>query len=348
MRPAMKVVILGGGFCGAWVAKKLDANPSFDIVLIDTKEYFEYTPSIWKLLTDASYQRKIMVPYTRFIRRGRVSTSPLVKVTPRTVETKHETIPFDYLVISTGIEYPIFLDNTTNVFTVKSGTEVLKYHEKVSKAKSILIIGGGVIGTEVAAELATRARGKQIIIVHPYDRLLERNTRWVSGFARRFLEARGVQIIFREKIVGHEKDVFITGNGRRLRADLGIWCAGIRWDPWFMREFPSSIFSEKKSLKVNEHLQLEGFPHIFVGGDMNNVDEEKTAAAADRQAIFIAENLPRSVSGKPLHRYSPIKLPMDISLGLYEGIITYPPFMMPGGIPGFVKLLVEKIAIHRL
>ncbi|HVQ00460.1 MAG TPA: FAD-dependent oxidoreductase [Candidatus Thermoplasmatota archaeon] len=344
----MKVVILGGGFCGAWVAKKLDANPHLEVALIDTKEYFEYTPSIWKLLTDASYHNRIVVPYKRFIRRGRVSTDSLVRVTPTTIETKKETIRFDYLVISTGIDYPIFLDNATNVFTVKSGTEVLKFHQKVAKAKSILIIGGGVIGTEVAAELSIRTRGKQITVVHPFDRLLERNTPWVSEYAKRFLEARGVQIVFGEKIVGHEKNVFVTGKGRQLKVDLGIWCAGIRWNPWFMKDFPSSIFSEKKALKVNAFLQLEGFPRIFVGGDINNVDEEKTAAAADRQAIFIAENLARMVSGKSLHGYAPIQLPMDISLSVFDGIITYPPFMIPGGIPGFVKLLVEKIALHRL
>jgi len=344
----MKVIILGGGFCGSWVAKKLDSVKDLDVVIIDTKEHFEYTPSIWKLLTDASYQQRIIVPHVRYLKKGRVCTDPLSKVTPTAVETKNETIPFDYLVISTGIDYPIFLNDTKNVFTVKSGAEVLAYHQKVSKTKSILIIGGGVIGTEVAAELSTRAPGKQITIVHPYHRLLERNTRWVSGYAKSFLEDRGVHIIFGEKIVRHEKNVFTTDTGRRLTADLGIWCAGIIWNPWFMKEFPPSIFSERKALKVNHFLQLEGFPHIFVGGDINDVPEEKTAAAADRQAIYIATNLQRMITGKKLVPYTPVTIPMDISLGLYDGIITFPPFMLPGGIPALVKILVEKIALKRL
>lgn len=344
----MKVVILGGGFCGSWVTKKLDNHKDLEVVLIDAKEYFEYTPSIWKLLTDSSYQNRIMVPHGHYLKRARVITDPLVKVTPTVVETKNETIVFDYLVISTGIDYPIFLNNTQNVFTVKSGTEVSNCHQYVAKATSILVIGGGVIGTEVAGELSTRAPEKQITLVHPFDRLLERNIRSVSRYAKKFLEERGVQIIFGEKIVDHENNVFITNTGRHLKADLGIWCAGIRWSPWFMKEFPMSIFSEKKALKVNQFLQLEGFPRIFIGGDINDVDEEKTAAAADRQAIHIAANLPRMIAGKKLYRYTPITMPMDISLGLYDGIITYPPFMMPGGVPALVKLLVEKLALKRL
>lgn len=242
----MKVVILGGGFCGSWVTKKLDNHKDLEVVLIDAKEYFEYTPSIWKLLTDSSYQNRIMVPHGHYLKRARVITDPLVKVTPTVVETKNETIVFDYLVISTGIDYPIFLNNTQNVFTVKSGTEVSNCHQYVAKATSILVIGGGVIGTEVAGELSTRAPEKQITLVHPFDRLLERNIRSVSRYAKKFLEERGVQIIFGEKIVDHENNVFITNTGRHLKADLGIWCAGIRWSPWFMKEFPMSIFSEKK------------------------------------------------------------------------------------------------------
>jgi NADH dehydrogenase FAD-containing subunit len=344
----MKVVILGGGFCGSWVVKKLDRNKNLDVVLLDKKDYYEYTPSIWKLLTNTSYHKQIIIPHAHYLKRTRIVTDPLVRVTPTSLETKKEHIPFDYLVISTGIDYPIFLQDKKNVFTVKSGAEVLKYSKQVAKAKKILIIGGGVISTEVAGDLSTCTSGKQILLVHPYDRLLERNTLSVSRYAKKFLEEHGVQIIFREKIVGHEKGVFLTNSNRRINADLGIWCAGIKCNPWFMKEFPASIFSEKNALKVNQFLQLEGYPHIFVGGDINDVKEEKTAAAADRQAIAIYTNISRTIAGKKLYRYTPITLPMDISLGLWDGIITYPPFLLPGVIPAFVKLLVEKLALRRL
>jgi len=344
----MKVVILGGGFCGAWVAKKLDRLNDLDVVLVDTKDYFEYSPSIWKLLLDTRMYPKIIVPHTRYLKRTRIVTDPLIQVTPSFVQTKKEKIRFDYLVISTGIDYPIFLKDKQNVFTVKSGTEVMKYTKKVLAAKTILIIGGGVIGSEVAAELATHAPEKKIIVVHPHDRLLERNPPSVSRYAKKFLEGYGVQIIFDEKIVDHKKGVFLTSTNRRIKADLGIWCAGITCNPWFLKEFPAWIFTEKKSLKVNQYLQLEGYPHIYIGGDINDEDEEKTAAAADRQGIFIASNIPRMIAGKKLYKYAPIAFPMDISLGRYNGIITYSPFMIPGVISAIIKKLVEIIGIARL
>ena len=99
---------------------------------------------------------------------------------------------------------------------------------------------------------------------------------------------------------------------------------------------------------MNQYLQLEGYSHIFIGGDINDEDEEKTAAAADRQGIFIASNISRMIAGKKPYNYAPIAFPMDISLGRYNGIITYPPFMIPGVIPAIIKKLVEIIGIARL
>jgi len=344
----MKIVIIGGGFCGAWVAKKLEKNKNHEVTLIDAKEYFEYSPSLWKLLLDTSIYKHLSTPHAVYLRNTRVVTDLLVAVTPTIVQTKKEKIPFDYLVIATGIDYPIFLKNTRNVFAVKSGQDVMKHTQQVIKANTILIIGGGLIGVEVAGELATHAPTKQIIVIHPFRTLLERNIPAVSGYAKKFLEEKGVELIFNEKIVDYKKGVFLTNTNRSIKADVGIWCGGIRCNPWFMKEFPDSIFTEKKALKVNHYLQLTGYQQIFVGGDVNDIHEEKTAAAADRQAIFITANILRMIKGKKPYRYKPILLPMDISLGRYNAIIVYPPFVLPGVIAAIVKKLVEKIAMLRL
>ena len=128
----MKVIILGGGFCGAIIAKKLDRQKELDVTLIDTKNYFEYSPSLWKLLLRPSYHQRLMIPYRLFLKRTRLITDPIHHVTPECIETKKEKLPYDYLVISTGIDYPIFLKNKKDVFPIKSGVEVIHYSEKVA------------------------------------------------------------------------------------------------------------------------------------------------------------------------------------------------------------------------
>lgn len=61
--------------------------------------------------------------------------------------------------------------------------------------------------------------------------------------------------------------------------------------------------TESGALKVNEHLQVEGFSNIFAIGDCNNVDEVKTAYNADRHAGVAIGNIANSVSGKRLTVY---------------------------------------------
>ncbi|DAC71635.1 MAG TPA: hypothetical protein DSN98_09385 [Thermoplasmata archaeon] len=344
----MRIIILGGGFCGTIIAKKLEKQKTLDIVIIDKKEYFEYSPSLWKLLLKPLQYEKYIVPFAQFLNHSRIITDPVLQVTPKFVETEKEKLTFDYLVISTGIEYPIFLDNTQNVFTIKSGFEVLQNSKKIVNAKSILIIGGGLIGTEIAGELATKSPEKQIIMVHPHDRLLERKTKSASRYAKKYLDKRGVQIIFGEKVVDYQNGIFITNLKRTIKADVGIWCAGIKSDPWFMKEFPPSIFTELNTLKVNQSLQLENHPNIFVGGDITNVLEEKTAANAKRHGSFIVMNILRSMKQKQLIVYKPRKGLMIISLGRWDGILMFGKFLFPGFIPAMIKLIIEKVGIKRL
>lgn len=61
--------------------------------------------------------------------------------------------------------------------------------------------------------------------------------------------------------------------------------------------------SESGALKVNQHLQVEGFANIFAIGDCNNVNEAKTAYNADRHASVAVGNIANSVSGKQLTAY---------------------------------------------
>ena len=63
----MRVVIIGGGFCGASLAKELDDEEQISVTLIDKNPFFEYNPSAHKCLTNPWYQQNIRVAYDRFL-----------------------------------------------------------------------------------------------------------------------------------------------------------------------------------------------------------------------------------------------------------------------------------------
>lgn len=337
-----KVVIVGGGFCGALVARELDRRGGFDVTLVDKKNYFEYTPSIHKVIFEGKYLKKITVPYRQFLKNTRVVADEVTSVTPKKVSTKGKRrFSFDYLVVAAGIDYPIFLENKKNVCTLKSGVGAAQMGAAILNADRIVIIGGGLIGVEIAGELATKAQGKKITVVHPHDRLLERNPLKAGAYARKFLEKRGVELVFGERVVKHRGRQFVTSKGRKVEADAGIWCAGIKFNPWFMK-FPKSVFTERNALKVNKHLQLHGYRNIFVGGDITSVREEKTAQNAERHAHLILKNIDRLEKRQKLDIHIPRSAPLVISLGDWFGIMTFPGrWVLTGLFPGILKWLIE-------
>lgn len=337
----IKLVILGGGFCGARVARGLDHHDEFDVTLIDEKNCFEYKPGDIKVISNPRYLDNISVPYETFLEETRILTGEVIKVTPSFVRFEDEKIDYDTLLISTGIDYPIFLENEDDVYTPTKTSSALKINKKLPNSNTVLIIGGGLIGTEVAAEIVTKWPEKKLVIIHSADRLIERNTEKASHYAKNFLEKRGAEIVFGEKVIANDNGTFKTDSGRYVQADLGIWCAGIDWNPYFMEEFESSVFTDKRSLKVDKYLRLKKYPNIFVGGDITNINEEKTAQKAEKHAKVITENLKRRRKGEKLLPYTSDERPIVVSLGDTAGILVSKNRTLTGIIPGLFKWAIE-------
>ena len=112
-----RVVIVGGGFCGAMVAYKLDKIPELHVTLLDTKEYVENTPAVLSLmcLLLARSSRKCSISPIS-ITRTYVKNGDVVIGSLAAVRTDHilygaktgvaaKALPYDYLVISTGTSY---------------------------------------------------------------------------------------------------------------------------------------------------------------------------------------------------------------------------------------------------
>lgn len=338
----MKVVILGGGFCGASIAKELDDEKDISVTLIDKDPYFEYNPSAHKCITNPGYQRNIQVPFNRFLSNTEIITESIKKVFPSEVHTDSKRIEFDYGVLCLGCSYPIFLSNTENVYTLTRSDDAKQLFKALKNAKKVLIVGGGYIGTEIAGELATKRSDLLVTMVHSHNRLLERNTKFASYSALKFLKKRGVNFVFNDRVVDHphEHD-FITKNGKTIDADVCIWCAGVRVDTSYLEGFSESTVSTSERVNVNESLQFVDYPHLFAGGDLTDIKEEKTARKAEMHARVIAANIRRIQQGKSLKKYKPGRSPMVISLGDTYGIGRYGNVVIPGFLSGIAKWLIE-------
>ncbi len=341
----MRLVIAGGGFCGSVLAKKFDSRDEFETTLIDENGTFEFYPSIPKLITDPEYESKVRVRLDSYLSNTNVVDEELIKITPEVVETSDDRFEFDYLVICTGGDYPIRLDNTEDVFTPNDFTNASKINQKIERSKSVLIIGGGLIGVEVASELACET-DKEISLVHPHPRLIERNPKPASKYAEKFLRERGVRLIFNDKVIRKE-DHFYTENHETIQADIAIWCAGLGFEPSYLEGFDDQVI-EDKGLKADRNLRLKGHDKIFAGGDITSLAEEKTGHNADRHARLIYDNIIKHSKGKRLSKYQKREFPLMISLGRRDGLLTFRSFSVVGILPPLAKYIVERAGITRL
>jgi len=331
------VVIIGGGFAGSKIAKQLEED--FEITLIDDKDYFEYTPGILRVVVKPSHIKKIQVLHNNYLKNTEILNEEVTKIGKEYVTINNQKILFDYLVIATGSRGNKIIDHPKSIIPSKAKLLENNYN-KLLKAKKILIIGGGLVGVELAAEISTYHKDKEITLINANERIMPQENNKSAKYAENFLKNKGVRLILNEKII-KTNDPLITDKGTRLNSDLIFLCTGIKPNSEFMEKNFKDKLTEKKFIKVNKCLQLEGIKNIFVAGDVANINEIKLAQNAEKHAKIIIKNIDSLEKNKPLSIYESKPRTMVISLGKYRGIINYKNRTITGIIPGNLKNILE-------
>ena len=333
-----KVVVIGGGFAGSYLAKKLEKN--FNVVLIDAKEYFEFTPGILRTIVEPEHIRKVQVMHSHYLKSAKIIVGNVKEVSDSFVLVNGRKVKFDYLVICSGSSYSLPIKEKEVVIATRA-KHLRDCYDKLCVAKKVLIIGGGLVGVELAGEISTFYPDKKITIVHNMNKLIQRNNTGAIDYATKFLKRRGVELIYGEKFSSGSRGKYVTDKGRKIGADMVFLCTGIIPNYEFLKKKFSGWLNERNQVKVNEFLQVEERTNIFSAGDVNSCTEEKTAQNAERQAEIIAKNICLMEKGGRLKRYESKSTPMIISLGKYNGIYTYDGFNMYGKIPALMKAVIE-------
>jgi len=344
-----KVVIIGGGFSGSLAARKLERK-NFKVVLIDSKDYFEFTPGVLRTLVNPEYRKRIQVLHKDYLKKSEIVIGEVKKISLDYVHVTSlngldKKISFDYLLICSGSRYDFPIKEKNLIFSMREN-HLREYFEKLRDSKNILIIGGGVVGVELCAEIVESCKGKKkITLVHAHDSLMERNHEKAVSIASDFLKERGVNLIFNERIVKSIDGKFVTRKGREFKADIAFLCTGITPNSEFMRENFLECLNRKDQILVNSFLQVDSgkkvYEKIFSAGDVNSVAEEKTAQSSEKQALLVVKNILLMERKRKLGKYLPKVRPMVISLGKYNGIFSLRRFHFSGLIPGLLKTFIE-------
>ncbi|KAI8084038.1 uncharacterized protein B0P05DRAFT_535957 [Gilbertella persicaria] len=311
----VRVTIIGGGFTGFTVASILDQMPRFYVTLIDTKDSFEYTPGIVKKIVNPEQTSSLRVRHDAYVKNGRVIIGYAEDLSNqgKSISVNGEVINFDYLVVATGSAYSSQLKSTdTSSLYRMSGLE--ESYLELLKARRVLIIGGGLVGCELASEISQHHfpgafPKKQITLVDSHSNVVNRSDTRQQNMALKYLQDFGVEVVCNERILDFDSsndNAYLGSSGRVYTGYDKVFIAtGTRPN--------NNLFTSSTSdnsldncidawgrIKVKPTLQIDHYKydHIFAGGDVTNVVEEKTGYAATISGVCIARNICRLVKGK--------------------------------------------------
>mmetsp|Transcript_13343 Transcript_13343/g.21884 ORF Transcript_13343/g.21884 Transcript_13343/m.21884 type:complete len:365 (+) Transcript_13343:150-1244(+) len=346
-----KVVIVGSGGAGAFLAVNLAKNPAAEVTVVDKKGFFDWNIAFPRALVDTSVGRKTAIPQTSFLKKakfvqGEVSSFSAQEVT---VSTKDGpvSLPYDYAVIATGVSYAPWKGAEK---TAEERIADLEASAKAVKdASNILIVGGGVTGVETAAEIIHAYPDKKLTIITSTDTLIPQATPKAIKFATKWLTTRGVTIITKDKatiapssspVLSVQSQVINTTGGKQINTDLIISAVGSgKYNTDFLKSSLPQVLAERGKVIVDQDLRVTGFKNVFAAGDIVSIEHRQSVYIANLQAVFIAESLTKLFKN-PNATLKPYKLTPAItiiSLGPSAGIMATPWFTTTGFMPRALK-----------
>jgi len=334
-----RVIIIGGGFAGTHIARKLEKE--FNTTLIDNKEYFEYTPGILRTIVEPSHSKKIQCKHSAYLKNTEFICGQVTSVSQNSVTCLGKRIPYDYLVLASGSSYGAPIKGGAVVSADRAAT-LYEHHEKVKQSQHILIIGGGIVGVELAAEIAEVFPGKNITIAESNERLMRRSHPKTHEYAEKHLKRHGVNILYNERVEGKKGTQYITKKATKIDADIAFLCIGITPNSMYLRRNYKDMLDERGFIKVNKYLQVKGHSHIYAPGDINNIKEEKLAQNAEIQAEIVVKNIKNQERKQKLEAYETKKRVIVISLGKKKGILLKKDFVINGTLPAIIKEGIER------
>ena len=223
--------------------------------------------------------------------------------------------------------------------------------QKLSAAQRVLIVGGGLVGVELAAEVADASTDKVVELVCTGTEVCSSLPRRARCLCAEWLMRHGVMIHFESRVLSLRPTACSLADGRTLHADIVYDCRGARVAVPPCRTHVGSLTSQPDGrLQVDDYLLLEGTSRVFVVGDAmsHRSGELRLAHTAELNAQVAARNLLLQSRGEELLRYPAdahglerTPLVYCVSLGRHHAVLGFNSLVLGGAVPAVVKWLIE-------
>jgi NADH dehydrogenase len=331
-----RVVILGAGFAGSYVARLLGRHRGdVEATLVDPHNFMLYTPLLPEAASGTVEPRhvlvpvRVMCPHARLV-LGEADTVDLERrtVTVRRSEGAPATVDFDSLVVALGAvartaPIPGLLEHAVGFKSVAEAiylrNQVLGQLELAATAPdeaerrrrlTFVFVGGGYAGVEAMAELEDMCRDagryypelrgvpRRWLLVDMAARILPELGGSLAPYATRQLEKRGFELHLGTGVRTVDEQGVELSDGTAVPTATLVWTAGVRPHPLAARL--GLPVDERGRVPVDQHLRVPGHANVWALGDVAAVPNAATPGMTDpptcQHALRQARRLARNIA----------------------------------------------------
>ena len=305
-----RVVIIGGGFAGIALARKL-SKKEVQVVLLDKNNYHTFQPLLYQVSTGGLEPDSIAYPIRKILKNFpnfhyRLANVTQIDTLNNTVVTNIGDLKFDYLVVASGSKTNYFGNSEIEKHSMAMKTIpqsldlrslILENFEAAlltsdlnerNALMNFVIVGGGPTGVELAGALAEIKKGilpkdypdldtrlAQINIIQSSGCLLKGMSAKASAKAEDFLEHLGVNIWKNLRVTNYDGNTVTTNTDVTFETATLVWAAGVKGAT--IKGLDADAYVTRGNrLLVNTFNQVKGYNHIFAIGDIAFMESENT------------------------------------------------------------------------
>jgi NADH dehydrogenase len=298
----MKIVIVGAGFGGLRLARKLNNKPGFEVVLIDRFNFHQFQPLFYQVATAGIDASNISFPLRKIFQKSknvRIRLAELKQIIPaeNKIITDNEEIGYDALVLATGADTNFFGNEklAANALPMKSTVEALQLRnrilqnfekaltktdkDEIQRLMNMVVVGGGPTGVEVSGALAEMkkyvlprdypdldVKAMNIYLLEGSNRTLAAMSEKSSLQSKKYLEKLGVKVMTNTLVRDYDGTEVLLENGEKLLSATVIWAAGIKGN--IPDGVPKELVARGNRLKIDRHCKVPGTVNIYAIGDL--------------------------------------------------------------------------------
>lgn len=377
------VVIIGGGYAGIYALKELIKNKNIKITLIDKHTYHNLQPEVYDLIANKGTIADVTIdlsslcsgfehPFLEY-RNLRVTDVDYKQKQISTAE--QETLKFDYLLVTVGTRtlFPQNIEGLNNTNDLKKLHKALYFKQNFEKqlfnkiedeAKKcdkthIAVVGAGLSGVEIAAEMAYYAnqffkRGSfhcdnfKISLISSRSTILPDFDPKMIDMSTKRLKDLDINIITDTKMERCDKEYLYLTNGTKIRYSFIIFAGGIEAANLILKsDLPKN---KRGQILVDKYMKVEGYEDIFAAGDIAQIKDKSgtimpaNVTIARASGISAGKNILNQIANKPLDSCNPKLEGTLIALGGRYAVCDLYGLVQ---VKGFIGHLIKQYVFFR-